>query len=111
MIKNPKVPINDLNPQVPKNEMLENSNDLNNSQAMKLIKEYSYVYGQNIKLRLYFTCGKYKKKCIKKHVKNEKSRNFQKVLKSSILLQITFWIAENISIDYFKPNPKHEENS
>ena len=30
------------------------------------------------------------KKCIKKHVKNGKSRNFQKVLKSSILLQLTF---------------------
>ena len=30
------------------------------------------------------------KKSIKKHVKNGKSCNFQKVLKSSILLQITF---------------------
>ena len=51
------------------------------------------------------------KKCIKKHVKNGKSRNFQKVLKSSILLQITFWIAEKIAIDCFNPNPKYEENS
>ena len=51
------------------------------------------------------------KKYIKKHVKNGKSRNFQKVLKSSILLQITFWIAEKIAIDCFNPNPKYEENS
>ena len=47
---------------------------------------------------------------VKKHVKSRKSRNFQKLLKSSIRLQITFWIAEKIAIDCFDPNPKYEEN-
>ena len=47
---------------------------------------------------------------VKKHVKSRKSRNFQKVVKSSIRLQITFWIAEKVAIDYFNPNPKYEEN-
>ena len=62
-------------------------------------------------ITLIFYMRKTWKKCIKKHVKNEKSCNFQKVLKSSILLQITFWIAEKIAIDCFNPNPKYEENS
>ena len=47
---------------------------------------------------------------VKKHVKNWKSSNFQKSLKSSIRLQITFWIAEKIAIECFNPNPKYEEN-
>ena len=47
---------------------------------------------------------------VKKHVKSRKSRNFQKVVKSSIRLQITFWIAEKVAIDCFNPNPKYEEN-
>ena len=47
---------------------------------------------------------------VKKHVKSRKSRNFQKLLKSSIRLQITFWMAEKIAIDCFDPNPKYEEN-
>ena len=51
------------------------------------------------------------KKSLKKHVKNGKSSNFQKALKSSNQLQITFWIAEKIAIDCFNPNPKYEKNS
>ena len=47
---------------------------------------------------------------VEKHVKSGKSGNFQKVLKSSIRLQITFWIAEKVAIDCFNPNPKYEEN-
>ena len=62
-------------------------------------------------IMLIFYMLKTLKKCIKKHVKNGKSRNFQKVLKSSIRLQITFWIAEKIAIDCFNPNPKYEKNS
>ena len=49
------------------------------------------------------------KKSLKKHVKNGKSSNFQKALKSSNQLQITFWIAEKIAIDCFNPNPKYEK--
>ena len=48
---------------------------------------------------------------VKKHVKNGKSHNFQKALKSSKKLQIMFWIAEKIAIECFNPNPKYEENS
>ena len=51
------------------------------------------------------------KKSLKKHVKNGKSSNFQKALKSSNQLQITFRIAEKIAIDCFDPNPKYEKNS
>ena len=51
------------------------------------------------------------KKSLEKHVKNGKSSNFQKALKSSNQLQITFWIAEKIAIDCFDPNPKYEKNS
>ena len=50
----------------------------------------AYVCGQQIKFCRYFTCGQLEKNYVKKHVKNGKSRNFQKVLKSSIRLQITF---------------------
>ena len=48
---------------------------------------------------------------VKKHAKNGKSGNFQKALKSSIQLQIMFWIAEKIAIERFDPNPKYEQNS
>ena len=58
-----------------------------------------------------FYMQKTKKKSLKKHVKNGKSSNFQKALKSSNQLQITFWIAEKIAIDCFDPNPKYEKNS
>ena len=46
------------------------------------------------------------KNYVKKHVKNGESHNFQKVLKSSIRLQMTFWIAEKIAIEYLTWNPK-----
>ena len=57
-----------------------------------------------------FYMRKIGKNYVKKHVKNGKSGNFQNVLKSSIRLQITFWIAEKIAIECFNPNPKYEEN-
>ena len=57
----------------------------------------------------------YMQKTAKNRLKNmskmEKSSNFQKALKSSNQLQITFWIAEKIAIDCFNPNPKYEKNS
>ena len=62
------------------------------------------------KIMLIFYMRKTGKNYVKKHVKNGKSGNFQKVLKSSIRLQITFWIAEKIAIECFNPNPKYEEN-
>ena len=49
-----------------------------------------YVCGRKVKLCRYFTWKKTGKITLKKHVKSGKSRNFQKVLKSSIRLQITF---------------------
>ena len=57
-----------------------------------------------------FYMPKTEKDDVKKHVKTGKSGNFQKVLKSSIRLQITFWIAEKVAIDCFNPNPKYGEN-
>ena len=63
------------------------------------------------KLLSIFYMRKIGKNYVKKHVKNGKSRNFEKVLKSSIRLQITFWIAEKIAIEYLTWNPKNHENS
>ena len=63
------------------------------------------------KTTLIFYMGKIGKFYVKKHVKNRKSNNFQKVLKSSIWLQIKFWIAEKIAIECLNPNPKNHENS
>ena len=46
---------------------------------------------------------------MKKLVKNWKSRNFQKRLKSSTQLQMTFWIAEKVAIDCLNSDPKNEK--
>ena len=67
-----------------------------------------YVCEWKVKVCRYFTC-KNGKKSRKKHAKSGKSGNFQKALKSSIQLQITFWIAEKIAIECFNPNPKYEK--
>ena len=58
------------------------------------------------KTMLIFYMGKIGKYYVKKYVKNRKSSNFQKVLKSSIWLQIKFWIEEKIAIKCLNPNPK-----
>ena len=63
-----------------------------------------------IQMMSIFYMRKTGKNKLKNMSKCEKSGNFQKVLKSSIRLQITFWIAEKIAIECFDSNPKHEEN-
>ena len=60
-------------------------------------------------MSIFYMKKKTAKNNVKKLVKNGKLRNFQKSLKSSIQLQITFWIAEKIAIECLNPNPKIEK--
>ena len=68
-----------------------------------------HVCEWKVKLCRYFTCKKLQNIIAKNYVKSRKSGNFQKVLKSSIRLQLTFWITEKIAIECLNPNPKIEK--